>query len=159
MDKTGRRQIPGDFQFARFSLGGREFGIEVRNVKEIIRLRKTARPPDCPPFLEGFIKLRSIAVPVLDLRKRFSLPASPLPEARIIIISVEGLIAGLVVDSVDDIGAGGTEVTPSVQSSEPWSSCVESAVESQGRVVLIMDPSVLLTREEKLLLCGPFKEE
>ena len=158
MEKTGRRHMTGDFQFARFSLGGREFGIELRNVKEIIRLRKAERPPDCPPFLEGFINLRSIAVPVIDLRKRFSLPAVSLPEARIIIIIVEGLIAGLVVDSVDDIGAGGTEVAPVFQAFEPWSSCVKSAVESQGRTILIINPSVLLTRDELLFLCEPIAE-
>jgi len=82
MDKTGRRHTAGDSQFALFSLGGRDFGIEVGNVKEIVRLKKTIRPPDCPPFLEGFINLRNIVVPVLDLRNRFSLPASGSLEAK-----------------------------------------------------------------------------
>ncbi len=158
MNKTGRGHIGGDFQFARFSLGGREFGIEVRDVKEIVRLREASRPPGCPPFLEGFITLRNIVVPVLDLRKRFSLPVSAFPDARIIIISAEGLIAGLVVDSVGDVSAGGKETAPAPRADEPWRDCVEAVVECQGQTVRIINPSALLTDDEKLFLCAPFTE-
>lgn len=158
MNKTGRGHIKSDFQFARFSLGGREFGIEVRGVKEIVRLKAASRPPGCPPFLEGFITLRNIVVPVIDLRKRFSLPVSAVPEARIIIISVDGLIAGLVVDSVGDVSAGGKETAPALQADEPWSACVEAVVECQGSPVRIINLSALLTDDEKLFLCAPFTE-
>lgn len=160
MDKTGLRYTTGDSQFALFSLGGRDFGIEVGNVKEIVRLKKTIRPPDCPPFLEGFINLRNILVPVLDLRNRFSLPASDPPGARIIIIiSISGLIAGLPCDSVGDVGAAGTEKTPALQQDGPsWRGCVEALVESIGRTVCIIDPSALLTGDERLSLSAPFTQ-
>lgn len=157
MDRTGRRQLTGDFQFALFSLGGRDFGIEVGNVKEIVRLKKIARPPDCPPFLEGFIGLRNIVVPVLDLRKRFSLPAPSAEAGIIMIISIEGLIAGLPCDSVYDVGAGGTGLTPAFQPDGPsWRGSAEAAVEGHGRTVCIIDPAALLTGEEKLFLSAPF---
>lgn len=158
MNKTGRGHIKSDFQFARFSLGGREFGIEVRDVKEIVRSRAASRPPGCPPFLEGFITLRNIVVPVLDLRKRFSLPLSAVPCAWIIIISVDGLIAGLAVDAVGEVSAGGKETATAIHDDEPCMACVAAVVESQGQTVMIINPSALLTDDEKLFLCAPFTE-
>lgn len=158
MDRMKSRHIGPDFQFARFSLGGNEFGIEVRKVKEIIRPRETSKGDDCPSFLEGFIRLRDIAVPVLDLRKRFSLPFERTKNARIIIISVDGLIAGLLVDEVNDITAGGTQITAALPSSDPWYRCVEAVVEWQGTTVLIINPSALLTTDEKRILGEPFTE-
>ena len=127
-------------------------------VKEIIRLREASRAPDCPPFLEGFIRLRNIVVPVVDLRKRFSLPFAESEHARIIIISVEGLIAGLVVDEVNDVAAGGTQMTDNFSEAEPWNGCVEAAVETQGVTVRIINPSALLTDDEKAFLSAPFTE-
>lgn len=158
MENKKPRQLGHDFQFARFRLGEREFGIEIKKVKEIIRLRETSREPCCPPFLEGFIRLRNIVVPVLDLRKRFSLPFTESEHARIIIILVEGLIAGLVVDEVNDVTAGGAQTTDKLFETEPWNGCVEAVVETQGVTVRIIDPSALLTSDEKSFLSAPFSE-
>jgi len=158
MNKTVRSHIAGDFQFALLRLGEREFGVAVGHVKEVIRLKNTERPKDCPSSLEGFIRLRNIEVPVLDLRKRFSFPAQALPGARIVIISIDGLITGLVVDAVTDISVAGHESAPMLEGGQPWSGCVQKTVVCQGRTVLVINASALLTRDEKQFLSAPLPE-
>ncbi|MBI2400565.1 MAG: chemotaxis protein CheW [Deltaproteobacteria bacterium] len=77
MKKARSKYSNPDFQFIRFRLSGHEFGLDVSAVREIIKYRA---PEACeyPPFIEGFIRVRSILVPLIDLRKRFSLPPSQL---------------------------------------------------------------------------------
>lgn len=156
MVKIRSKYTHSDFQFARFILGTFEFGIEVRKVKEIVRYRGMVKTPATPPFLEGFINLRNIAVPVVDLRKRFSLPAAVFEPVRIIIVSVGGRIAGFVVDSVKDIAIGGKEVRISPKASkEPWDGCVEATVETGKGIIQILSPTAIFSDDERRALDAP----
>src|SRR4030065_1769657 len=105
--KTARSKYAHpDFQFVRFRLSSFEFGIDIRNLKEIIRYREVTAAPGMPSFIEGFIRLRSMVVPVIDLRKRYALDPVVAEPVRIIITLLNGDIAGLVVGEGGDITAG-----------------------------------------------------
>lgn len=144
-----------DFQFIRFNLAGHEFGLDVSSVKEIIRY-KTPENDCCPPFTEGAIRVRSMLVPVLDLRKRFCLSGDEPQSPMIIIASIDFLIAGLIVDAISDITLGVKEFTLKPEGEGgAWDHMVEARVESQGGPVLILNTSELLTQEEKKALSGP----
>lgn len=147
-----------EFQFARFRLASNDFGVDIKNVKEIIRHREIVQSADFPPFLEGFIRLRSMAVPVIDLRKRFSLEQSFNDSTRIIIASVQRHIAGLIVDEVMDITMGGKElmVEPGTLSGR-WGGSIDAVIETGRGTVMIMNPVLLLTDTEKSSLDAPLK--
>lgn len=149
-----------DFQFIRFRLGPTEFGIEIGEVKEILRLKEPHKPEGVPGFIEGLIKVRSVMLPVIDLRKRFSLPAEPIETARIIVTSVDSLIVGLIVDEVSDIALGAKEVTLKPEpSGSAWDDCLEASVETGTGKVLIINPSMVLSDEEKSFLACPVKAD
>lgn len=155
MKKARSKYSNPDFQFIRFTLSGHEFGLDVSAVREIIKYRAPENG-EYPPFTEGFIRVRSILVPVIDLKKRFSLPPSPLESSMIIISSVDSLIAGLIVDAISDITPGARDLTskPAVAGSK-WDHLVEAEVEFEGSRVLILSAESLLTPEEKAALSGP----
>lgn len=153
MDKIWSKYSNPDFRFARFRLGVHEFCIDLKNVKEMIRHRGVVGRDYCPQFLEGFVELRGMSVPVVDLRRRFSIePGSP-DSVRIIIAALDGRIIGLVVDEVKDISMGCKEVKVNKRPAgrEPWNSCVDAVVETNGGSVYVLD--VL-----KLLSAGELKE-
>lgn len=87
-----------------FTLGSESYGVEVDKVRTIERMVNLTRVPKTPPFVKGVINLRGIIVPVIDLRGRFGLDETEYTEnARNIIVSVNGIEVGLIVDSASDV--------------------------------------------------------
>ncbi|MCL6456761.1 MAG: chemotaxis protein CheW [Gorillibacterium sp.] len=87
-----------------FSLGNEEYGVEVEKVKTIERVQHLTRVPKTPTFVKGVMNLRGIVVPVIDLRGRFSLEETGYTEStRIIVVSVDELEVGMLVDSANDV--------------------------------------------------------
>ncbi|MBI5642457.1 MAG: purine-binding chemotaxis protein CheW [Deltaproteobacteria bacterium] len=152
------RHSQPDFQFARFTLSRHEFGIDVRSVREIIKPREIKKASGLPDFVEGFLRLRSIAVPVIDLRKRFSLDAVNNEHTRIIVCSIGARIAGLLVDNINDIGAGGKELAGERNlASGPWAGCVEATLDSGEGPVMIINLDMLLSESEMKFFETPIK--
>lgn len=92
-----------DFHLVCFRLGAEVYGLNIMQIKEIIRHQKITPVPKAPCFIAGVINLRGMVIPVMDLRKRFELPADVNPRTMIIIAQIEKRIVGLVVDDVTDI--------------------------------------------------------
>jgi purine-binding chemotaxis protein CheW len=155
MKKARSKYSNPDFQFVRFRLAGHEFGLDVSAVREIIKY-KTPETGGHPPFAEGFVRIRSMLVPVIDLKKRFSLPPSTPESLMIIIASVDSIITGLIVDAISDITPGVRDFTlKPAGAGFPWDALVEAEVESEGAHVLVLNADSLLTKEEKAALSGP----
>ncbi len=88
-------------QLVVFKLGDKEYGTDTLNVKYIEEVLPITRVPRTPSFIKGVINLRGEIVPVMDLRNRFNMPAADVTEeTRIIILNVEDIQMGIMVDSV-----------------------------------------------------------
>ncbi len=62
------------------------------------------RVPKTPRYVKGVINLRGVVTPIIDLRERFGLIASENEDnVRIIIIQLEDMEVGFVVDSANDV--------------------------------------------------------
>jgi purine-binding chemotaxis protein CheW len=87
-----------------FQLADKEYAIPVSHVQGIEKLMHITRVPKTPHFVKGVINLRGVVTPIIDLRERFSLPISGNEEtARIIIVMLENMEVGFVVDSANDV--------------------------------------------------------
>ena len=94
----------GSMQLVSFKLGEETYGIEITRIREIILVGEITRVPETPPYVKGLINLRSMVIPVIDLRARFSLPEAELtPESRIMVLHVGRRTIGIVVDSVNEV--------------------------------------------------------
>lgn len=93
-----------DLKVIVFALGNEEYGIEVDKVRTIERMLPITRVPKTPAFIKGVINLRGVVVPVIDLRGRFGLPETePTENSRIIIVAVNELEVGFIVDAANDV--------------------------------------------------------
>lgn len=91
-------------QYVVFRLGKEEYGIDIQMVATIEKIMQITRVPKTPEYVRGVINLRGDIIPIVDLRIRFNLP--PLEETedtRIIIVKLDDLSIGMVVDSVDEV--------------------------------------------------------
>jgi purine-binding chemotaxis protein CheW len=97
--------IAGTKQFLIFKLAKEEYGVDIQKVTTIIENDVSiARVPKTPEFIKGVINLRGEIVPVIDLRRKFQLPdAYATEESRIIIVMVEDMTIGFIVDSVAEV--------------------------------------------------------
>ena len=87
-----------------FQLADKEYAIPVSHVKGIEKLMHITRVPKTARYVKGVINLRGVVTPVIDLRERFDLPISGNEETtRIIIITLETMEVGFVVDSANDV--------------------------------------------------------
>jgi purine-binding chemotaxis protein CheW len=107
-DKTNSAEFnraPHDLmQLVSFHVGGEEFGIEILRVQEIIRIQQLTPVPNSPNFLDGVINLRGKVIPVVALRRCFSLEDRPHDkQTRIVVVEVNGSVLGFIVDSVSEV--------------------------------------------------------
>ena len=141
-----------------FRLGDDEFAIPIEAVVEVAQVPlQITRVPKTPKFLEGVVNLRGEVLPVVDQRRRFDLPMLEKNAARrLMVIKTERHRAGLIVDSVSDVlRTDRDNIAPPPQlTDEKTSRLVRGVInlEKANRIVLLLDPTELLTRAEQGLL-------
>ena len=104
MDLSQKKQEDELLQLVTFSIGEEEFGVNILKVQEIIRTMEITKVPRAPEFVEGVINLRGKVIPIIDLRRRFGLaPKGHDKNTRIIVIEINNIIVGFVVDAVSEV--------------------------------------------------------
>lgn len=103
-------------QIVTFEVAGRQFGLRVPDVREIVRAVAVIPLPGAPEVVEGIVDIRGALVPVLDLRSRLGLSKKPVsPSDHFIVTEPGGRTLVLWVDGVHSLvspPAGGIEPLP-----------------------------------------------
>jgi len=109
-------------QWGTFKLDDEVYGINVIQIREVLRYTEITPVPGAPTYVSGIINLRGNVVTVIDTRKRFGLPPGEINNSsRIVIVEVDSQVLGMLVDSVADvtyIKQSEVEITPNVGNSE-----------------------------------------
>lgn len=91
-------------QYVIFYLGNKKFGVNINQTKEILSNTEMTFVPDSPDFISGIINLRGSVVPIVDLKLRLNISGQKQnQEEKIIIVELDGLTAGMMVDDVKEI--------------------------------------------------------
>lgn len=91
-------------QLVGFRLDNEDYAIAITRIQEIILMKPITRLPQVPDFIEGLINLRGSVIPIVNLRKRFGLPAREVDdETRIIVVNVHDKTVGCIVDAVTQV--------------------------------------------------------
>jgi purine-binding chemotaxis protein CheW len=91
-------------QVATFHIGAEEYGVDISQIQEIIRMVEITHVPRTPEFMEGVINLRGQLIPIVDLRTRFGMPrVEPTKDTRIIVTDIGTKRVGIVVDSASEV--------------------------------------------------------
>ena len=91
-------------QLVAFKLGDVEFGVDIKNVREIVRLPEITPIPQAPDYVAGICNLRGNVLPVINTRTRFNMKEAELnQETRLLVVDTGGIHTGLIVDDVKEV--------------------------------------------------------
>jgi purine-binding chemotaxis protein CheW len=145
-----------------FRVGPLEFAADVFAVRRIVPYAPPAAAPGAPPFHEGTIQVGDRAVPVIDLRKRFSLgDAEVRPDTRIMIVESEAGPVGLVVDAAREllrVGAGAIAPPPAAVHGLD-ARYVQGIIRLPDRSLVLLRTARLLASTEPIMLEATGREE
>lgn len=157
-----------EYQLVIFAIGDEEFGVDISQVREIVRLIPITYLPKAPDFIEGVVNLRGQVVAVIDLAKRLVISSKTRGEnTRIIIVEIEGLTMGMIVDSVSEVlrlSADQIEDVPSVIETEVQEHYIYGVGKLKDRLLVLLDLKKVLTpteiqHVEKAVITGNKKDE
>ncbi len=154
-DLRQSEQQQSEQQLVLFDLANEAYGMDIGVVLEIIRMQEITKVPRTPEFVEGIINLRGKIIPVVDLRKRFSLPVTDeTADNRIVVVDIDGQGIGMVVDAVAEvmrINSGSIE-PPSEAITTQESDYLLGIAKLDDRLIILLDMNKLLLTEERQAL-------
>ncbi|RJQ22045.1 MAG: chemotaxis protein CheW [Nitrospiraceae bacterium] len=134
-------------QFVTFTLNNEQYAVDILNVQEINRITEITKVPNSPDYVEGVINLRGKVIPVINLRKKFSFEEKPKDDtSRIIIMEINGITNGLIVDSVSEVlrvPSSIVEPAPPM-SSDLSSKFMKGIAKMNDRLIILLDIDKLI---------------
>jgi purine-binding chemotaxis protein CheW len=153
-----QQQLSGEVvQVVSFRLGGEEYGVDISQVQEIIRLVEITHVPRAPKFMEGVINLRGQLIPIIDLRTRFGMPRiEPTKSTRIIVTEIGTKRVGIIVDSVSEVlnlPLENVEEAPEMIAGV-GTEYIQGVGKLDDRLIILLDLTMVISTEEKQQLEG-----
>jgi len=144
-------------QLVVFDLAGESYGINIAAVESIIKMQPITQLPQSVAYICGVINLRGAVLPVIDLRIRFDLePCEPTRHTRIIVVSINNLKMGIVVDAVSEVLQIQDEnidaLPPTVASAN--SGFLKNIVRIEERLITLLELNRVLNIDEQQQLAG-----
>lgn len=138
-------------RFLTFALGKEIYGIEIKHVTEIIGIQAITELPELPEYIKGIINLRGKIIPVMDVRLRFKKePRDYNDRTCIIVVDIQDLSIGLIVDSVAEVlSIGEQDIVEPPQMNKGFNrKYIKSIGKVGSEVKLLLDCEKLLTENE-----------
>ena len=95
-------------QLVTFQLGEELYGVNIMDVKEIVRVQAIRTIPNAPVYVEGIFNLRSEIIPIINLHKRFHLRKLVTSEedellSGFVILDIDGMKLGVIIDRISRV--------------------------------------------------------
>lgn len=149
-------------QLVVFRLHNEEFGVEITDVREIVKPRHITRLPHVDDYIEGVTNLRGEVIPVINLRKRFGIEAQEdTQDTRIIMLEVNEHMVGFIVDAVTEtLRLPENAIEPPPTSIAGLRADYLAGVgKLENRLLILLEVDKILTSEEKIQLQNLPSEE
>lgn len=147
-------------KYLTFQLINETYGIDIKNVKEIIQMQKVTPIPNSYNFIRGIINLRGSIVPVIELKKKFNLAVEEDTEKTAIIVMKimlkEGLFQtiGIVIDEVKEVvDISSSDIEPPPDIGININNNFIAGIYKHGKgVIILLDIIKIFTEDEKYKL-------
>ncbi|MDS0524646.1 chemotaxis protein CheW [Clostridium sp. SHJSY1] len=137
-------------KYLTFVLGNESYGIEIKNVTEIIGIHPITEVPELPEYIRGIINLRGKIIPVMDVRIRFrKLFREYNDRTCIIVVDIKDVAIGLIVDSVAEvISIVDSDIVPPPDVNKNGNKYIKGIGKVGNEVKLILDCDKLINEED-----------
>lgn len=128
-------------EYVVFKVNEESYGIDIKYVENIEKMLPITRVPYTEAHVQGVVNLRGNVIPVIDLRKRFSIAREDFTdESRIIIVNYKEYTVGMIADSsseVFQIDRDNVDPAPSIKAGSD--DFVREIGKHDGRIVMLID--------------------
>jgi purine-binding chemotaxis protein CheW len=132
-----------------FALDRQRFGLAAEAIRRIVRAVAVAALPKAPEIIEGVINVAGTVVPVLDVRRRFRMPAVPIhPDQHFIIARAGKRTVALRVDRAESMVAVEREAIEAASRSTPGVEYVAGIAKLEDGLLVIHDLERFLALDE-----------
>ncbi len=145
----------GQFQLVTFQIGEELYGIDIMEVKEIVRVQDVRPIPNAPSYVEGIFNLRGEIIPIINLHRRFHLKRAAQGEddellSGFIIIEINGMKLGVIIDRVARVvGVEHQEIQPPPQMiTGIGAEYIQGVVRQEKGYLIILDIQKLFNPKE-----------
>jgi purine-binding chemotaxis protein CheW len=141
-----------EHQIVVFELAKEHYGLDIAAVEGIIKMQTITSMPQAPDYVQGITNLRGVVVPVIDLRKRFGLPAlDSTRDTRIVVVYMNSIKVGMIVDGVSQVLRITDEAIepPPPMVTTSHSAFIKGIAKLEGQLIILLDLSKVLSVEEK----------
>ena len=136
-----------------FNLDEHRYALRLSVVERIVRVVDITPLPQAPEIVLGVINIRGRVIPVVNLRKRFSLPDRDIDLSdQLIIAHTAKRAVALMVDAVLDVRERGEENTTAANRILPDLAYIEGVMKLEDGLILIHNLDTLLSLEEEKTL-------
>ncbi len=138
-------------KYVTFFLGMEEYGLPILAVREIIGMVEITPIPQTPTFVRGVVNLRGNVIPIIDLRRKFSMElGEESRENCIIVVRAHGADTGVVVDRMSEVShVEGSEIQePPPVGAEVNTDFILGIDKSGGKVRLLLDIERVISSHE-----------
>ena len=129
-------------------------------VREIIRMPTVTRVPNTPHYVEGVINLRGKVIPIISMRKKFSLnDIDTDKQTRIMVMDMDGELMGFIVDSVSEvirISESEIQPPPPAVGGGIDQICLSGVINRADRLLVLLDLEKVFSQEERSSFSGAF---
>lgn len=156
-DKKRTEEDTQHGRFLTFTLENIVYGIEIKYVTEIIGIQTITKVPEVPDYVKGIINLRGKIVPVIDVRLKFGKePIEYNDRTCIIVIDINDVSVGLIVDKVDEVMTINDDgiAAPPANKTGFENRYIKGIGKSGDQVQLLLDCEKLLKTDEMETISG-----
>lgn len=145
------RMIAQNTEFLSVKLGGQEYAVDIRSIREIRGWIASTHLPFAPDYVKGMINLRGSVLVVVDLARRLGFAQTePGSASVVVVVESAGRSMGLLVDEVCDI----INVTDDMRQSTPETGSgvpklyVDGVVMMEDRIISILSVAAVVPDEK-----------
>lgn len=142
-----------DFKMVTFSLAGKDYGVDIMNVKEIAKADKFTYVPNAVFFVKGVYNLRGDIIPIIDLRSFFHIKSERRADGQenMLILHLDDRVYGAIVDKIDKVVGINSETIqpPHPMFGEVNIKFITGVVEKDGYLYIILDVMRMFSQKEE----------
>ena len=138
----------GNHDFLSFQLGGLDYGVEFRKVKELRSLGSLERFAADGSIVKSVALSRGVIMPLVDMRVAFASRAgSAAGLTDVIILEVSSCVMGMVVDGVTDVVRIEAHQISAIRSADGKGNCdyLIGLGQTEGRRLILVDIDRLMS--------------
>jgi len=138
-----------EIQLVVFNLANEEYGVNIHETKEIIKIPDITKIPNAPKIVSGIINLRGKIIAIINLREKFNMGS--VEGNYVIIAENDGSSFGFMVDNVKEIIKvlnKDIKKAPSIVSEKIHADYMKGVAILGERMIILLDFQKLLSEEE-----------